>query len=144
MIFFFKWRFPCGPRLSSWLALVMTKVMYSCRYTGYDKRQNKKNFTLAWVWIVWSNVASRIYRGRKRSRFSSHTCNEQALSCVQCCFYLFKMVLTLKTDLIGPEELHFKPIKLLSSIFLWCCFSWCKNVSVYHAVQGGSKYSVCE
>ena len=33
---FFKWPFPCGPRLCSWLAFLMTMVIYSCRYTRQE------------------------------------------------------------------------------------------------------------
>ena len=56
---FFKWRFPCGPRLCSWLAFLMTKLMYSCRYTRKElndrfsrillRIKDKTRRTLPWL-----------------------------------------------------------------------------------------------
>ena len=56
---FFKWRFPCGPRLCSWLAFLMTKVIYSCRYTRQEisdrfirillRIKDKTRRTLPWL-----------------------------------------------------------------------------------------------
>ena len=56
---FFKWPFPCGPRLCSWLAFLMTKVIYSCRYTRQEindrfirilqRIRDKTRRTLPWL-----------------------------------------------------------------------------------------------
>lgn len=56
---FFKWPFPCGPRLCSWLAFLTTKVIYSCRYTRQEindrfirilqRIKDKTRRTLPWL-----------------------------------------------------------------------------------------------